>query len=169
MNSFFIDPSRKELRSEAYPLPSNNLPIKSLQRRDIQPRSTAAIEKRSVQFSSSVSNQNEDSNCYKSYDDFVRRTGKLKLPSGWKVIHNEHYTEVVKEDANFDVNVFQIFVKTTLEINLRCFGWLLPEDSPFLVEINSFKEIHLTNFIKILESTLCDGIILICFVCFGFK
>eukprot|EP00111_Clytia_hemisphaerica_P001793 TCONS_00005052-protein len=152
-------PSRKELRAEAYPLPTQNLPQKSLPIADTPQRSTTSIQKRD-QYQQSNDQGSIVDKKYKNFQDFVKRADKLKLPRGWKITHHEQLTEVVKEDESLSIPAFQIFINsnTDLSINLRCYGWLLPKESPIMKEIDSLNDIYLSDYIQVLESYhLCKG------------
>uniref|UniRef100_A0A7M5XKE5 Transposable element P transposase-like RNase H domain-containing protein n=2 Tax=Clytia hemisphaerica TaxID=252671 RepID=A0A7M5XKE5_9CNID len=151
------------LRAEAYPLPTQNLPQKSLPIADTPQRSTTSIQKRD-QYQQSNDQGSIVDKKYKNFQDFVKRADKLKLPRGWKITHHEQLTEVVKEDESLSIPAFQIFINsnTDLSINLRCYGWLLPKESPIMKEIDSLNDIYLSDYIQVLESYhLCKGINLV--------
>ena len=159
----FVDITRKQLREGV--LPTLNLPQKSCttSSTSITQRSTSSILKREL---SLTDHQPMDIDigkaCYNSFGEFSKRIGKLKLLPSWKILEEESHVKIIKENEQFLLPTFEIFVNFDLEITVRCYGWVVPKNCPILMSNNcSFKNVTLSNFIMALdEYHICNGMII---------
>ena len=150
-----------DTRSSVKPgeIPTLNLPIKSFQSPPSTPRSSSisAASKRLTYQSSTITSP--PSHCYKSFEEFKKRCENLKL-KGWSQTSTSSVFTASFMDGIHLVPKFEIFVTENLDFIVRVFAWRLPpEHSVFSDNLHSFQNIHLSNFISILNSfIICPGI-----------
>ena len=98
--------------------------------------------------------------CYKSFEEFKCRIGKLKLSDNWKIKFYEDSVHVLKLDDFHEVPQFDVFVYSSLKFVIRVFGWRVPDSSTIhFSENNTMYDITLSNLIKLLSSTsICPGL-----------
>ena len=152
-----LDVTKRTLKE--FVLPTLNLPQKSIQTRTNHPResSMSSITKREKK---QAQEQPELKNtpCYTDLIDLCKRVTKLKLPN-WQIYSDQSsYLALVKNDGIHFLPMFEIITNNNLEITLRYFTWKIPSTHPILQSFNNFRQIHVSQLIKMLESyQICKG------------
>ena len=142
-------------------LPTLNLPIKSCPSTVPAERSTTSIQKRSIATATCTATTPVQIDCYKSFEDFLNRIQKLKLPPSWEIcINNPDFVIIKFTDTCFNIPKFQIYVQKDLCYKLLVFNWKVQESNNILKNTNfNFKNIHLSSLVKKLQdSILCEGV-----------
>ena len=82
---------------------------------------------------------------YKSYEDFLNRVHKLKLPEAWNIFPDINNVKILKKDGIHVLPHFEIIVDTELQFSVNVYMWKLPGDHKIYVE---HKRTVRNNFIK---------------------
>ena len=143
-------------------LPTLNLPIKSFPSSTPTERSTTSIQKRLATTIYTVTPPVQ-SDCYKSFEDFLNRIQKLKLPPSWEIcLNNPDFVIIKFIDTCFSIPKFQIFVQKSLCYKVLVFNWKIQESNNILRYTNfNFKNIHLSSLVTTLQGIfLCEVLVL---------
>jgi len=160
-----LDPTRKTLKEGA--IPTLNLPEKShpstVPWSSPPSRSTLMIKKKETATKREqllLQKEKTSTLCFKSFAEFKTRVNELRLSSGWSISINDNSVEFKLLDDAFILPKYEIFTDFSLEIFIRVYGWMLPQNH-YLLAVNqsSFKFISPSNFIRTLNQyKLCNGI-----------
>ena len=97
---------------------------------------------------------------YKSFQTFISRITKLKLPEGWQSEISSDTVKIFMFDKVHSCPQLEIYVDTTLSFTIRNYSWSLPDDHEiYKAYKRSVKNITLSSLISILSSyDVCCGV-----------
>nr|XP_047126212.1 uncharacterized protein LOC124807816 [Hydra vulgaris]XP_047126213.1 uncharacterized protein LOC124807816 [Hydra vulgaris]XP_047126214.1 uncharacterized protein LOC124807816 [Hydra vulgaris]XP_047126215.1 uncharacterized protein LOC124807816 [Hydra vulgaris]XP_047126216.1 uncharacterized protein LOC124807816 [Hydra vulgaris]XP_047126217.1 uncharacterized protein LOC124807816 [Hydra vulgaris]XP_047126218.1 uncharacterized protein LOC124807816 [Hydra vulgaris]XP_047126219.1 uncharacterized p len=155
--------NRNSTRARLIPgtLPSQNLPIKSVQTTSLLKKtrlSTLSItSKKDCNESGKV--QNHIHYFYKSFQEFVDRVSILKLES-WELVISKDLVKVFKVDNIHLQPQYEVYVQPSLIFTIRSFAWNLPDTHDIYLNYKqSVKNITLSSIIALLSTySLCQGV-----------
>ena len=142
-------------------LPTLNLPRPSANATNN--RSTSAIKRREeYSFLQAQLPQPQQSNVYKSFDEFKLRIKSLPLNKLWENNIQAQLVVTSFTSSEYVLPTYEIYINDLLNFIVRVHSWYLPVDHGlYLLYNSSFLNMTLSTFVERLSQfTLCQGITL---------
>lgn len=131
--------------------------MKSCPKPPVSERSDSSILKRNLAQNEKPLNE-ANKHCYSSYENFLNRSQKLKLPSNWENEIENNITSLKFDDKIHVIPKFEIKVQNDLDFYILVFNWTVPKSNPLLELCNTtMKKVTLTVFINEISKLLCKG------------